>query len=97
MLPGLEPLPHAPDGTGMEQLTHYDMEALRATQPRYTPDGSGIVFTAAVTAATRSLWAIPADGGEPIVLTPPGTTRTALATDSRLDVSASQPSRHGAW
>lgn len=56
-----------PDGTGMEQLTHYDTDALRATQPRYTPDGQYIVFTA-VTPSSRSLWAIPAEGGEPVVL-----------------------------
>ncbi len=35
------------------------------------PDGAWIVFTA-VTPETRSLWAIPAAGGEPIVLTPAG-------------------------
>jgi Tol biopolymer transport system component len=60
-----------PDGTGMEQLTFYETEDLRATQPRYTPDGEWIVFTS-VTPETRSLWAIPADGGEPIVLAPGG-------------------------
>lgn len=56
-----------PDGSGMEQLTHFDPADLRATQPRYTPDGQYIVFTA-LTPSTRSLWAIPAEGGEPIVL-----------------------------
>ena len=30
-----------PDGLGMEQLTHYATEELRATQPRYTPMESG--------------------------------------------------------
>ncbi len=60
-----------PDGSGMEQLTHYDTKDLRATQPRYTPDGQWIVFTA-VTPSTRSLWAIPAEGGEPVVLAPGG-------------------------
>jgi len=60
-----------PDGSGMEQLTHYATEELRATQPRYTPDGQWIVFTS-VTPETRSLWAIPAAGGEPIVLAPGG-------------------------
>jgi Tol biopolymer transport system component len=60
-----------PDGSGIEQLTHYDTEDLRATQPRYTPDGQYIVFTA-VTPRTRSLWAIPAEGGEPVVLAPGG-------------------------
>jgi Tol biopolymer transport system component len=60
-----------PDGSGMERLTHYETEDLRATQPRYTPDGEWIVFTA-VTPTSRSLWVIPAAGGEPIVITPPG-------------------------
>jgi Tol biopolymer transport system component len=76
-----------PDGSGMEQLTHYPTKDLRATQPRYTPDGQWIVFTSvtaetrrlwgipgvgSVTPQTRSLWAIPAEGGEPIVLAPGG-------------------------
>jgi Tol biopolymer transport system component len=56
-----------PDGSGVEQLTDYADEDLRATQPRYTPDGRWIVFTA-VTPSSRSLWVIPAEGGEPIVL-----------------------------
>jgi Tol biopolymer transport system component len=60
-----------PDGSGMEQLTHYETQDLRATQPRYTPDGKWIVFTA-VKPESRSLWAIPAEGGEPIVLAPGG-------------------------
>jgi Tol biopolymer transport system component len=56
-----------PDGSGMEQLTHYETVGVRATQPRYTPDGQYIVFTA-VRPSSRSLWAIPAEGGEPILL-----------------------------
>ena len=56
-----------PDGTGMEQLTHNETADLRATQPQYTPDGAWIIFTS-VTSSSRSLWAIPATGGEPIVL-----------------------------
>ena len=60
-----------PDGTGMEQLTHYETSGLRATQPRYTPDGKWIIFTA-VTPSSRSLWAIPAQGGEQLVLAPGG-------------------------
>lgn len=56
-----------PDGSGLEQLTSYETPDLRATQPRYTPDGRLIVFTA-VTSSSRSLWAIPAEGGEPTVL-----------------------------
>jgi Tol biopolymer transport system component len=56
-----------PDGSGMEQLTHYETGDLRATQPRYTPDGKWILFTA-VTPTSRSLWVIPSGGGEPIVI-----------------------------
>lgn len=61
-----------PDGSGLEQLTEYDTEDLRATQPRYTPDGSSIVFTA-VTPNKRVPWVIPADGGgEPIAVAESG-------------------------
>lgn len=56
-----------PDGTGVEQLTHYTDDTLRASQPCYTPDGQGIVFTS-VTPTSRSIGWIPADGGEPTVL-----------------------------
>ena len=41
-----------PDGSGIEQLTHYATEDLRATQPRYTPDGEWIVFTAVTLGST---------------------------------------------
>lgn len=51
-----------PDGTGLEPLTLFKNEDLRATQPRYTPDGKWIVF-AAVTPGSRSLWAIITQGG----------------------------------
>jgi len=60
-----------PDGSGTEQLTHNDTADLRATQPRYTPDGEWIIFTS-VTPSSRSLWAISAAGGEPIVIAPGG-------------------------
>ena len=56
-----------PDGTGLEQLTHYGTSATRATIPRYTPDGNWIMFTA-VLPGSRELWAIPANGGDPIVI-----------------------------
>jgi Tol biopolymer transport system component len=56
-----------PDGTGMEQLTHNKTPHLRATQPRYTPDGRWILYTA-VTPSSRSLWAMPAHGGTPVVI-----------------------------
>ncbi|MFT4040747.1 MAG: hypothetical protein QM692_21380 [Thermomicrobiales bacterium] len=60
-----------PDGSGVEQLTHYDTTMERATQPRYTPDGAWILFTH-VTPGARSIWAIPAGGGEPVVIAPGG-------------------------
>ncbi len=60
-----------PDGTGQERLTGYSSAELRATQPRYSPDGQWIVFTA-VTPNGRSLWGIPAEGGEAIVIAPGG-------------------------
>ncbi len=50
-----------PDGSGMEQLTHHDTGDLRATQPRYTPNGRWILFTA-VTSSSRELWLMPAAG-----------------------------------
>jgi Tol biopolymer transport system component len=60
-----------PDGTGLEQLTFNEGTDLRATQPQYTPDEKWIIFTA-VTSTSRSLWVIPAEGGEPVVLAPGG-------------------------
>lgn len=61
-----------PDGSGVEQLTYNDTHLERATQPRYTPNGEWILFTQ-VTPQARSIWAIPASGGEPVVIAPGGT------------------------
>ena len=68
-----------PDGTGMEQITHYESKGLRATIPSYTPDGKWIIFTAVQPSSNtqerrtdRSLWIIPAEGGEPIEITSGG-------------------------
>lgn len=60
-----------PDGSGKEQLTFNETTDLRATQPQYTPDGKWIIFTS-VTPSSRSLWAIPSEGGEPVVIAPGG-------------------------
>lgn len=60
-----------PDGSGLEQLTKYKAADLRATQPRYTPDGESIIFTA-VGATSRLPWVIPSDGGEPIAVATAG-------------------------
>jgi Tol biopolymer transport system component len=35
----------APDGSGRRQLTHFEQGRQRATQPRWTPDGTRILFT----------------------------------------------------
>ena len=56
-----------PDGSGLEQLTFNETIGQRATQPQYTPDEKWIIFTA-VTPSSRSLWAIPTEGGEPVVI-----------------------------
>ena len=34
-----------PDGTGLTQVTHFDKNDTRATQPTWTPDGKRIIFT----------------------------------------------------
>ena len=60
-----------PNGKGAEQLTQFDGPDLRATQPRYSPDGEWIVFTA-VTPTSRTLSAMPADGGKPVQMTTSG-------------------------
>jgi len=54
-----------PDGSRVQRLTSFDSRKRRATQPRYTPDGEWILFTA-VTRWRRSLWVVPAGGGYPI-------------------------------
>jgi TolB protein len=57
-----------PDGSGMEQLTFNTDDSLRATQPLYTPDGQWIIFTS-VTPEDRNIGIMPAEGGEPMLLT----------------------------
>lgn len=68
-----------PDGSGIEQLTSYATPDTRANQPRYTPDGKWIIFTAVQPSSNtqerrtdRSLWVIPVEGGEPIEITSGG-------------------------
>jgi Tol biopolymer transport system component len=51
-----------PDGSGAEPLTSYEDAEVRATQPRYTPDGTQILFT--LVTDSRDLALIPAEGGE---------------------------------
>ena len=57
-----------PNGTGLEQITSYQATQARATQPRYAPDGTGIVFTA-VTHNSRELWIQPNADGKPTRVT----------------------------
>ena len=51
-----------PDGSDIQRLTEYRNPGLRATKPRYTPDGRSILFTA-VTPTSRELWLMPSTGG----------------------------------
>ena len=59
-----------PDGTDQQTVATYGSTS--ATQPRYSPDGDWIVFTALKPfqgwPRQRSLWAIPSDGGDRVVI-----------------------------
>jgi Tol biopolymer transport system component len=61
-----------PDGSGLVQLTHFGESETRATQPRWTPDGSGIVFTQVkgLGMGNRTLAFINADGSGQRFFTP---------------------------
>ena len=52
----------SPDGTDLVFTTRGG-----TTEPRYTPDGKWIIFSA-VAPSSRSLWVVPAEGGEPIAM-----------------------------
>lgn len=54
-----------PDGTDLEQLTHFETGEERATQPRVTPDGASILY-AAVIGDHRVPALIPIYGGETV-------------------------------
>jgi TolB protein len=60
-----------PDGTGLRRLTAYGPNGPRATQPRWTPDGTAILYTRTTqTGFPRHIYAINADGtGDAPVLT----------------------------
>jgi Tol biopolymer transport system component len=60
-----------PDGSGMEPLTRLEGSEMRATQPRYSRDGKWILFTQ-VTPSSRTLSALPADGGQSVAITTSG-------------------------
>jgi Tol biopolymer transport system component len=69
----------APDGTDLRQLTTFGDHDTRATQPRWTPDGSGITFTKVDGAGygVRLMAYLGADGAGMRLLTPePGTEGT---------------------
>jgi Tol biopolymer transport system component len=67
-----------PDGSDIRRLSDYGENDTRATQPRWTPDGSGIVYTQVQGAGfgTRTAAFLPIDGSEspwddPIMATHP--------------------------
>ncbi len=68
----------AADGSDLEQLTRYGASDTRATQPRWTPDGLGITYTAVTGSGMgdRRLAYIAADGSGQRPLTPFPTSGT---------------------
>jgi len=60
-----------PDGTELEQLTFFETEEERATQPRVTPDGAGILHTA-VFSDRRVPAFVSLDGGDSIQIVESG-------------------------
>ena len=59
------------DGTELGQLTEYETDEVRATQPRVTPDGFDILYTS-VTVDHRVPALMPVYGGQPIEVVPSG-------------------------
>ena len=57
------------DGTGLEQLTSIDSPTTSLVRPRYSPDGRWILFQL-MDPSTSRLWAVPAEGGDPIEVLP---------------------------
>jgi len=58
-----------PDGSTIEQLTH--LGDVTATGPKYSPDGDWIIFSAGPP-LEEDIWAIPAGGGDPVVVADEG-------------------------
>ena len=53
----------SPDGNGLRRLTNYGPDGPRATQPRWTPDGKGILYTRTSQAGMpRHIYVLSADG-----------------------------------
>jgi Tol biopolymer transport system component len=52
-----------PDGTGLRRLTAFGSNGPRATQPRWTPDGTAILYTRTTQSGLpRQIYAITRDG-----------------------------------
>jgi Tol biopolymer transport system component len=60
-----------PDGSELVQLTFFETDAERATQPRVTPDGASILYTA-VFSDRRVPALVPLFGGDPIQIVESG-------------------------
>lgn len=72
-----------PDGSGLEQLTSIDTLDISLHRPRYTPDGSWILFSVETESSDR-LWAVDAEGGEAV---------EALPGITVVDFDVRQPAR----
>ena len=59
----------APDGSDQRALTEYGAQGPRATQPRWSPDGSAILYTRTTQSGQpRTIWSMAADGTNDVSL-----------------------------
>ena len=85
-----------PDGTGERRLTY---SASNESQPRWSPDGTQILFTSDETGSV-DLWAIDADGDNAIQLTDDPTTEydgVWHPDGDRIAYTATTPTSAGTW
>jgi Tol biopolymer transport system component/DNA-binding winged helix-turn-helix (wHTH) protein len=68
------------DGSSRRQLTH----AAHADNPKCTPDGKWIVYTAAGSERWSTLWKAPLDGGEAVEISKDLVLRPAIAPNGKL-------------